>query len=175
MSPTELDQFVTCGWVEMSTALLLWTVHLNLKVNEIIVPETLGDDRHLRFILFISLRACIVKRKMLDRWQPCCSVFILAPKCIYKYVIRTTEYIDRLRVKLTQIVGPTMCADKSWTIWHRISTMCKCVWLTWSHKICILVSVKHFSPTDVCVMTFTETDLSQTSKLSRIWTALKKL
>ena len=46
----------------MSTALLLWTVHLNLKVIDIIVPETLGDDRPLRFILFISLRACTVKR-----------------------------------------------------------------------------------------------------------------
>ena len=46
----------------MSTTLLLWTVHLNLKVNDIIAPETLGDDRPLRSILFISLRACIIKR-----------------------------------------------------------------------------------------------------------------
>ena len=81
----------------MSTALLLLTVHLNLKVNDITVPETLGDDRPLRSILFISLRACIVKRKMLDRWQPCSSVLILAPKCIYEYVIRTTEYIIRTK------------------------------------------------------------------------------
>ena len=51
----------------MSTALLLLAVHLNLKVNDIIVPETLGDDRPLGSILFISLRACIVKRKMLDQ------------------------------------------------------------------------------------------------------------
>ena len=42
----------------MSTALLLWTVHLNLKVNDGIVRETLGDDRPLRSILFISLRGC---------------------------------------------------------------------------------------------------------------------
>ena len=27
----------------MSTALLLWTVHLNLKVNDIAVPETLAQ------------------------------------------------------------------------------------------------------------------------------------
>ena len=83
------------------------------------------------------------------------------------------EFQDNIQfmagVKLTHIVGPTMCADKSWTIWHPISTVCKRVWLTWSHKICILVSVKHFSPTNVCVMTFTETDQSQTSKLSRSW------
>ena len=76
----------------MSTALLLWTVSLNLKVNDIVVDETLGDDRPVRYILFIWLRACI-KRKMLDQWQPCCSVLILAPKCIYEYVIRTTEFI----------------------------------------------------------------------------------
>ena len=81
----------------MLTALLLLTVHLNLKVNDIIVPETLSDDRPLRSILFISLRACIVQRKMLDRWQPCCSVLILAPKCIYEYIIRTTEYIIRMK------------------------------------------------------------------------------
>ena len=67
----------------MSTALLLWTVHLNLKVNDIVVLETLGDDRPLRSILLVSLRACILKRKMLDRWQPCCLVLILASKCIY--------------------------------------------------------------------------------------------
>ena len=42
----------------MSTALLLWTVHTNLKVNDIIVRETLSDDRPLRSIFFISLRAC---------------------------------------------------------------------------------------------------------------------
>ena len=42
----------------MSTALLLWTVHLNLKVNDIVVPETLGDDRPVRSIMFIWLRAC---------------------------------------------------------------------------------------------------------------------
>ena len=41
---------------------------------------------------------------------------------------------------------------------------------TWSHKICILVSVKHFRPINVCVMMFTETDLSQTSNSSRSWT-----
>ena len=29
----------------MSTALLLWTVHLNLKVNDIVAPETLGDNQ----------------------------------------------------------------------------------------------------------------------------------
>ena len=81
---------------------------------------------------------------------------------------------SKAKVKLTHIVGPTMCADKSWTIWHPISTVCKRVWLTWSHKICILVSVKHFSPTNVCVMTFTETDLSQTSKLSRSWTSTQE-
>ena len=63
-----------------------------------------------------------------------------------------------------------MCADKSSTIWHPISTMWKRVWSTWSHKICILVSVKHFSPTNVCVMTFTATDLSQTRNSSRRWT-----
>ena len=63
-----------------------------------------------------------------------------------------------------------MWANKSWTIWHPISTMWKRVWSTWSHKICILVSVKHFSPTNVCVMTFTETDLSETSNSSRSWT-----
>ena len=73
-------------------------------------------------------------------------------------------------VKLTNIVGPTMWADKSWTIWHPISTMWKHVWSTWSHRICILVSVKHFSPTNVCVMTFNETDLSQTSNSRRSWT-----
>ena len=42
----------------MSTALLLWTVHLNLKVNDIVVPETLGDDRPVRSILFMWLRVC---------------------------------------------------------------------------------------------------------------------
>ena len=42
----------------MSTALLPWTVHLNLKVNDIIARATLGDDRPLWSILFISLRAC---------------------------------------------------------------------------------------------------------------------
>ena len=42
----------------MSTALLLCTIHLNFKVNDIIVGETLGDDRPLRSILFISLKAC---------------------------------------------------------------------------------------------------------------------
>ena len=66
-------------------------------------------------------------------------------------------------VKWTNIVGPPVWADKSWTI----STMWKPGWSTWSHKICILVSVKHFSPTNVCVVTFTETDLSQTSNSSR--------
>ena len=71
---------------------------------------------------------------------------------------------------MTNIVGRTMWADKSLTIWHPISTMWKRVWSTWSHKICILVSVKHFNPTNVCVMTFTETDLSQTSNSSRSWT-----
>ena len=81
----------------MSTALLLWAVHLNLKVDDIIIPEIVGDDRPLKSILFISLRACIVKRKMLHRWQPCCSVLVLAPKCIYKYVIRRTEYIIRMK------------------------------------------------------------------------------
>ena len=44
----------------MSTALLLWTVHLNLKVNDIVVPETLGDDRPVRSILLMWLRACKV-------------------------------------------------------------------------------------------------------------------
>ena len=42
----------------MSTAQLLWTVHLNLKLNDIVVHGTLGDDRPLRSILFMSLRAC---------------------------------------------------------------------------------------------------------------------
>ena len=73
-------------------------------------------------------------------------------------------------VKLTNIVGPTTWANKSWSIWHPISTMWKRVWSTWSHKICILVSVKHFRPTNLCVMTFTENDLSQTSNSSRSWT-----
>ena len=73
-------------------------------------------------------------------------------------------------VKLTNIVGPTMWADKSWTIRYPISTMWKRVWSKWSHKVCILVSVKHFSPTNVCVMPLTETDLSQTSNSSRSWT-----
>ena len=45
----------------MLTALLLWTVHLNLKVNDIVVPETLGDDRPVRSILFMWLRACKVE------------------------------------------------------------------------------------------------------------------
>ena len=45
----------------MSTALLLWTVHLNLKVSDIVVTETLGDDRPVRSILFMWLRACKVK------------------------------------------------------------------------------------------------------------------
>ena len=80
----------------------------------------------------------------------------------------------KAKVQFTHIVGPTMCADKSWAIWHPISTLCKRVWLTWSHKICILVSVKHFSPTNVCVMTFTETDRSQTSKLSCSWTSTQE-
>ena len=40
---------------------LLWTVHLNLKVNDIVVPETLGDDRPVRSILFMWLRACKVE------------------------------------------------------------------------------------------------------------------
>ena len=73
-------------------------------------------------------------------------------------------------IKLTNTVGPTMWADKSWSIWHPISTMWKHVWSTWSHKICILVSVKHFNPTNVCMMMFTETNLSQTSNLSHSWT-----
>ena len=53
----------------MSTAALLWIVHLNLKVNNIVVPETLGDDRPVRSILFIWLRAGreLAKRKMLDQ------------------------------------------------------------------------------------------------------------
>ena len=79
------------------------------------------------------------------------------------------SYPTKAGVKLTNIVSPTMWADKNWTIWHPISTMWKRVWSTWSHKICILVSVKHFSPTNVCVMTFIETDLSQTSNLSCSW------
>ena len=45
----------------MSTALLLWTVHLNLKVNDIVVPETPGDDRPVRSVLFMWLRACKVE------------------------------------------------------------------------------------------------------------------
>ena len=45
MSLIELDQVVT--------PLLLWTVQLNLKVNDVVVPETLGDDRPVRSILFI--------------------------------------------------------------------------------------------------------------------------
>ena len=45
----------------MSTALLLWTVHLNLKINDIVVPETLGVDRPVRFISFMWLRACKVE------------------------------------------------------------------------------------------------------------------
>ena len=89
-------------------------------------------------------------------------------------VLGLRKRLFKAKVKLTHTVGPTMCADKSWTIWHPISTVCKRVWLTWSHKICILVSVKHFSPTNVCVMTFTETDLSQASKLSRSWTSTQE-
>ena len=34
---------------------------------------------------------------MLDQWQPCFSVLILAPKCIYVCVIRTTEFIIRMK------------------------------------------------------------------------------
>ena len=45
----------------MSTALLLWTVHLNLKVNDTAVPEALGDDRPVRSISFMWLRACNVE------------------------------------------------------------------------------------------------------------------
>ena len=45
MSLIELDQVVT--------PLLLWTVQLNLKVNDVVVPETLGDDRPVRSILFM--------------------------------------------------------------------------------------------------------------------------
>ena len=90
----------------------------------------------------------------------------------YSHVIiwQIVDYMTKAGVKLTHTVGPTMWADKSWTIWHPISTICKCVWSTWSHKICILVSVKHFSPTNVCVMMFTEIDLSQTSNWSHSWT-----
>ena len=47
--------------MEISTALLLWTVHLNLKVNDIVVPETLGDDKPVRSILFMWFRACKVE------------------------------------------------------------------------------------------------------------------
>ena len=68
---------------------------------------------------------------------------------------------DRLRITHTH---------RQTLLVHPISTMWKRVWSTWSHKICILISVKHFSPTNVCVMTFTETDLSQTSNSSRSWT-----
>ena len=45
----------------MSTALLLWTVHLDLKVNDIVVPETLGDDRPVRSIQFMWSRDCKVE------------------------------------------------------------------------------------------------------------------
>ena len=76
----------------MSTAVLLWIVNLNLKVNDIVVPETLGDDRPVR-----SYHVYLVESPMLDQWQPCCSVLILAPKCIYEYVIRTTELIIRMK------------------------------------------------------------------------------
>ena len=34
---------------------------------------------------------------MLDQWQPCRSVLTLAPKCIYECVIRTTEFIIRMK------------------------------------------------------------------------------
>ena len=61
MSLTELDQFVNRGGVEMSMAMLLWTVHLNLKVVDIVVPETLGDDRPVKSILVMWLRACKVE------------------------------------------------------------------------------------------------------------------
>ena len=78
-----------------------------------------------------------------------------SPKPVFYFnlkVIPRIFYSSKAGVKLTHIVGLTMRADKSWTIWHPISTMWKRVWSTWSHKICILVSVQHFSPTNVCVM-----------------------
>ena len=45
----------------MSTAMLLWTVHLDLKVNDIVVLGTLSDDRPVRSILSMWLRACKVE------------------------------------------------------------------------------------------------------------------
>ena len=62
------------------------------------------------------------------------------PTFVYKLNINNHKTVsnekdmNKAKVKLTHIVGPTMCADKSWTIWHPISTLCKRVWLTWSHK-----------------------------------------
>ena len=34
---------------------------MNLEVNDIVVHETLGDDRPVRSILFIWLRACMAE------------------------------------------------------------------------------------------------------------------
>ena len=77
----------------MSTALLLWTVYLNLQV----APETIGDDRPVYLVCLVEspLRAC--KAEVLDQWQPCCSMLILVPKCIYEYVTRTTEFIIKMK------------------------------------------------------------------------------
>ena len=96
--------------------------------------------------------------------------FHLDSKTLQLCKLDEIERVNKAGVKLTNIVGPTMWADKSWTIWHPISTMWERVWSTWPHKICILVSVKHFSPTNVSIMTLTETDLWQTSNSSRSWT-----
>ena len=38
----KIDQFVTRGWVALTMALLLWTVNLNLTVNDIVVTEILN-------------------------------------------------------------------------------------------------------------------------------------
>ena len=43
-----------------------------------------------------------MKLKMFDQWQPCCSVLILAPKCISEYVIGTTEFIIRMKTCFNQ-------------------------------------------------------------------------
>ena len=44
----------------MSTALLLWTVHLNLKVNDIVVPETLGDEVYLVYVVESLQSGCLI-------------------------------------------------------------------------------------------------------------------
>ena len=56
----------------MSTALLLLTVHLNLdyKVNDIVVPETLGDEVYLVYVVesLQSGRCLISGRHVVQCW-----------------------------------------------------------------------------------------------------------